>query len=303
MNSQPNSKVIGAFIIGFALVAGAYVANNFGKPSGSYTRASQSLENTQQAAPRSAIAVTDNDGNGIEDWRDEFITTKPIILNTTPNEEEYVAPDTLTGQLGINFVQDIIRSSAYGEFGRSNEEVITDTIKILEVETSFVIYDTPDIIVLEDWSPQDIKNYANVAAQTILNNSQIESDHELLILQDVMNRNDASRISELETLSEVYRLMKEGMLQIPVPAPLVKEHLDLINTFHAINNDIKGMTLAFDDPAYSLMRLKRYEDDVLGMSQALENMYLSLEPYASLFTTSDPAVFFVTFSPGNNVRI
>lgn len=303
MNGQPNSKVIGASIIGIALVAGTYVLTNFGETSNSYVVATPS-QTTQQAAPiRSAIVVTDEDGNGIEDWRDEFITTEPIILNNAINEE-YVPPNTLTGQLGINFVQDIVRANSYGEFGRSNDEVITDTIKSLAVQTSHSIYDTQDVNVFPSESPVDIRNYANTVATTILENSRsVDLDNELLILQDIMNRNDKSRISDLETLAEAYRITREALLQIPVPSILLKEHLDLINTFHAVHNDIVGMSMAFEDPVYSLMRIKRYEDDVLAMSKAFENMYLAFTPYASIFLAEDPAVFFVTFSPSNNVRI
>ncbi len=97
--------------------------------------------------------------------------------------------------------------------------------------------------------------------------------------------------------------MRDIIIATPVPGSLVKEHLDLINSLHAIHHDIHGMALAYADPAYSLLRLKRYEGDALGLKQSLENMYESLEPYANLFTTDDPAVFFVNFNPRNNVRI
>lgn len=303
MNSQPNPKIVGAFLVGFAMVAGAYTLSNFGKTHIAITPAASPIAVTQQAAPvRAAIEVTDEDGNGIEDWRDEFITTEPIILSENTSEE-YAPPDSLTGQMGINFVQDLVRARGYGQFGRSDDEVIADTINNLTTETSHPIYDTPDIIINTAWNESDIKNYGNAVAQIIIEEGENDLDHELLILRDIMNRSDTSRIKELATLAEVYRLIRDRVIAVPVPQVFVKEHLDLINTFHALHNDLLGMTLSFDDPAYALLRLKRYEDDVLGLSIALGNTYLALEPYATLFTASDPALFFVEFSPVNNVRI
>lgn len=300
MNTQPTPKVIGAFVIGFALVAGAYVVSNFGKPTNNY--ASKNLSTTQQAAPaRSVITVSDEDGNGIEDWRDEFVTTDPIVLSVTPqSDEDYVPPSTVTGQVGINFVQDMIRSRSYGG---NDEVVLQDTINNLEQQTAVKIYDTPDIKIIPEWDESSVHTYANALALAIIENSETDLEYELFILQDIINRQDKNRLEELRTLAELYRLTRDAVIDIPVPALLVKEHLDLINTLHAMHNDILGMTLTFDDPAYSLMRLKRYEDDAFGMVKALENMYLAFEPYAGLFVASDPAVFFTQFSPSNRFRI
>ncbi len=78
---------------------------------------------------------------------------------------------------------------------------------------------------------------------------------------------------------------------------MVKEHLDLINTFHAIHKDIEAMSAAIDDPAFALLRLKRYEDDASGLGYAMQNMFFALDDYAHLFKVTDPATLFVIFSP------
>jgi hypothetical protein len=300
MNMQPSPKIVGAFIVGFAMVAGAYVFSNFGKPTGVY-ETTQQVATVQEAAARKAIEVSDVDGNGIEDWRDEFITTEPIILGSSVNTD-YVAPDTLTGQTGVQFIENVVQNRTNGGFS-TDEDVISNTIEQLKQETSVAIYDTPNVEIIFDWEAEDIRTYANAVATAIIVNNETNLENELLILQDILNRNDQSRIKELETLSEVYRLTRDAVLEVPVPDMFVKEHLDLVNALHAVHNDILGMTYTYDDPVYSLLRLRRYEDDIFGMIQALENMYVSLEPYATLFTNSDPAVFFVDFSPTNRIRI
>ena len=199
--------------------------------------------------------------------------------------------------MGINFFESIIRARGYGPFGRTDEEVIDDTVDILTTETAHALYDTPDITILQEWTDQDILNYANAVAETINNNNVADMESELIILQDLLTSENPNRLTELKTLSEVYRRNRDDTLNIPVPGFLVKEHLDLINTYHAIHKDIEGMTLALDDPAFALLRIKRYQDDATGLGYALQNMYFALEPYASLVSADDPAVLFVIFSP------
>lgn len=291
MQGNINPRIVGATVIGFAMVAGTYLVTNFNKPD--ITQTAQVV--AAKPAPRVSIEVVDNDNNGIEDWRDDFITTEPVILDRATST--YTPPDTLTGELGINFMQNIILARGYAPFGRTDDEVISDTVDVLSKETAHDLYDTPDIVILENWTNEDIANYANAAADTITRNNIPYMDGELLILKDILDSGDQSRVTELESLAEVYRKNRDETLEIPVPAFLVKEHLDLINTYHAIHKDIDAMTDALDDPAFTLLRLKRYEDDAAGLGYALQNLYLSLEPHADLFTVDDPAAMFVIFSP------
>lgn len=291
MQGQINPKIVGTTIIGFALVGGAYTLSSFGK----HTTNTLPAAVTVSTPPRVALQVTDNDNNGVEDWRDDFVTTEPIVLNTASST--YVLPDTLTGKVSIAFMEDIIRSKNYGPFGRTQDEVIQNTINRLAEETEIKLYDTPDITIMTKWDGEDILNYANTVAATIYNNSIPDIEGELEILHDVITNGSKERLSELETLAGVYANYRDDTLKIPVPAFLAKEHLDLINTYNALHEDIKAMGLAYSDPAVTLLRLKRYQDDATGLAQALQNMYLALEPYAALVTADDPATLFVLFSP------
>lgn len=291
MKGNINPRIVGATVVGFAMVAGTYVVTNFSKPDLQQAASVAAIK----PAPRVSIAVTDENNDGIEDWRDDFVTTAPVLLDRATTT--YTAPETLTGQLGINFMQNIILARGYGAFGRTDEEVIEDTVDVLSKETAHDLYDTPDIIILDTWTDTDIVNYANEAANTITRNNIPYMESELIILKDILDSNDPARLTELQSLAEVYRKNRDETLKIPVPAFLVKAHLDLINTYHAVYKDIDAMTLALEDPAFALLRLKRYEDDATGLAYALQNMYFALEPHSALFTVNDPAAMFVIFSP------
>ena len=289
-------RIIGACLVGFALVAGAYVLSTFGESN----FRSQPAAVAVAAAPRVAIAVTDNDNNGIEDWRDEFITTKPIILD--PIDSTYEPPTTLTGQLGIDFFEDYIRSKSAGPFGSSQEEVIERAVETMSAQAVYTLYDSPDITIMTTWDNDDIVTYANTVALVITNNNIADSRGEIAILSDALSQvePDIENIEELAEIAAAYQNMRDQTLAIPVPAFAAKQHLDLVNTYHALYESITAMAISIEDPAFALIRIKRYQDDATGLRIALQNMYDTFEPYASLLGPDDPALLFVLFSPEFN---
>jgi len=296
MERNLHPRIIGACLIGFALVAGAYTLSTFGQSDFENQTASVATAN----APRVAIEVTDANDNGIEDWRDEFITTQPIVVQAASST--YIPPTTLTGQLGIDFIEDYIRSKSSGPFGRDQEEVVDNAVDILTAQSAYTIFDTPDITILTNWEDADILNYANTAALSITNNDVRGIESEINILERALRGADIDEAAlvQVREIAAVYGNMRDDMLSVPVPALLAKQHLDLINTYHALNEGIASMAAAGDDPALALIRLRRYQDDATGLQLALENMYLALEPYASLVGPDDPALLFAIFSPEFN---
>lgn len=284
-------------MIGFALIFGAYTLSTFGQPRLEQPAGVASAT----AAPRVAIKVDDSDGNGIEDWRDTFVSTAPVMLDEMASST-YTPPDTITGKLGVQFIQDLIQSRTYGPFGRSEEEVIADTVTSLEEQTTNELYGVRDISIMETWEDADVRNYANAMAGAIERNDIAGLQGEIEILNDILNRDQTNRIEELKALVGVYERTRDDSLKVPVPKIFVKQHLDLINTYHAIYNDIAGMALSIEDPTVALLRMKRYEEDALGLRLALENMYFALESHAALFTSNDAALFFVAFSPNNQTQ-
>jgi hypothetical protein len=287
-----NQKVLGAFMVGIGLVAASYTYVNFGKPRSAYPAI------TQEAAPiRSAIAVTDNDNNGIEDWRDTFTTAEPVVIGEV--SASYTPPTTVTGRLGISLFEEFVRAKNYGPFGRTQEEVVTDAVNELARDTEQVIYGLRDVTVMNTWTDTDVKNYGNVMGGSILQNVKGEAGNELEILTDILTNKQSNRSEELAVIAGFYKTMRDQALATPVPRKFLKEHLDLINVYEALYRDISAMQYSLSDPAIALLRVRRYQDDALGLQLALQNMYTALEPHAALFVASDPAIIFSSFNPNN----
>ncbi len=287
-----NQKVLGAFVVGIGLVAASYTYVNFGKPRSAYP-----VQNQEAAPVRSAITVADVDNNGIEDWRDAFAVAEPVVIGEL--SASYTPPTTVTGQLGIGLFEDFVRSKNYGPFGRTQEEVVADTVTELARQTEQTLYGLGDISILDTWTDEDIKNYANIMGSSILLSSRSNASSELAILSDILANNNTERYAELAEIAGFYKTMRDEALAAPVPQKYIKEHLDLINVYEALFQDITSMQYTLDDPAVTLLRVRRYQDDVLGLELALANMYKALEPHAALFTGNDPAVIFGVFNPNN----
>ncbi len=296
MQGQINPKIVGATILGFALVGGAFTARNIYTPKEFPTAAT-----VIAAAPeRDPISVTDSNGNGIEDWRDEFVTAKPVVIDLATTT--YAFPDTVTGKMSIDFLENVLQSKGNGPFGNTKEEIVDGTVSSLTKEVEHKIYDTVDIDIMNDYNDEDIKNYANTVAATIYRNSVPNMDGELVILYDILENQNDARLKDLKTLIQVYQNYRDDTLKIPVPVIFAKQHLDLINTYQAIYEDISAMALVSKDPIVTLLYLKRYEEDATGLSYALQNMFTAFKPHSKLFTVDDPANLFTVFSPDFKVN-
>ncbi|MEM9336737.1 MAG: hypothetical protein AAGA35_02705 [Patescibacteria group bacterium] len=297
MNGMPNPKVMGAFVIGLALVFGSFVLSNFGAPS---TLKPQPA--TEQTPPRVAIAVKDTNNNGIEDWKETLVASDPIVIEENTNTD-YVPPETLTGQFGIQFYKDFVRARGFGEFGASDEEVVGNSVATALREAEDQFYTEADLIIIPD-SVSAYELYGNTIGQIISDNNVPNVGEPSTVLQQALNAQDETQLEDIEKLRTMYLALRDQYLNTPVPEYFVPAHLILINAFNALYNDMEGFLVAFDDPLYALLRVKRYQDDVVGLKNGMEIMAVALDQSSDEFIIEldDPAVIFFAFIPDGYVR-
>ena len=285
-------------MIGFAIVAGAYVISNFGEPrsNNSLTRIESA---TADGAPmRVFIPTSDTDIDGVEDWRDQFITAPAVILSKA-STSAYEPPKDLTGQLGVSLIEGLLATKAAGPIAKTKDQLLAKTLTELEkIAISDTIYDYKDIIITNDISDEVIRTYGNAIADIMLTQSKPELKHEIILLRDYLEppKGKLGDPTDLISLANVYKNYRDKTLETPVPRIFTKQHLDLINVYNAFYVNIDTMSKAAEDPVLPYVRLKRYEDDVTGLGLALENMYKAIVPYAKVFKQNDTAILLVDFS-------
>lgn len=260
-------RIAGAFLIGGALVAVAFVMGSQKGTSG------QEGSVVAATIERSHINIRDTDNNGIPDWRDALKTTQPIVLNEATST--YEKPKTVTGRFALDFLKDMFRSKMYGSFGASPEELVADATTQLAEAAEDILFTEKDITTIEAQSEETLKAYGNHVAEIALSSVGGE-ENEVLILQDALRYNEPDRLQGLDPIAGSYAEIVERMLQTPVPARYVKEHLDLLNTYNALLEDVLAMQKVYDDALYTFVRMKRYQDDVLGMRNAIAQLYDAL---------------------------
>jgi len=291
-----NKKVTGAFLIGFALIAGSYVVSNFGKNAEPIT--ANIYTATTPPAPRIFIPIVDSDQNGVEDWREDFVSETPLIIDESTSTVPYEMPTSLTDQVGIQLFRSILEAKAMGKVGPAQTEIVQKFADQLRKTVKDVIYG-PNNVTTIPLSPTAVRTYGNTMAQIIINNDVPAEGYEdeITILERAVKTENPEELKKLIPLATVYKNVRDQSIATPVPEPFLKQHLDLINTYQALYTSLSDMQLVFSDPVVALMRIKRYQDDATGLSIALKNMYAAILPYASVFTPNDPAILFVTYDP------
>jgi hypothetical protein len=261
----PQQRILVAIIFGVLIVCGAYIAAD-AKPDTVEEQIAQLVE-------RKYVKPEDSDKNGVPDWQDELLRGETI--NVESASSTYEKPTTLTGRFGLSFYENMVRSKMYGAFGDSPEELAANSFDQLQREAVDELLTEKDITIFESADPNILRSYGNQVA-TILTSDFAAGDSELYIIDEYLRYEDAAVLLELEPIARSYTTIVKNLLQTQVPAGYTKQHLDLLNTLNAVREDVRGMQKIETDPLYTLLRMKRYEDDVLGMQNAIKNLFNTL---------------------------
>jgi outer membrane receptor for Fe3+-dicitrate len=139
--------------------------------------------------------------------------------------------------------------------------------------------------------------YGNQVA-TILTSHKTQGESEALILQDALRYNKPEKLEELKPIAEAYTQMVQDILETSVPSSYAQKHLDLANALNAVREDVNGMMKVNDDALYTFVRMKRYQDDVLGLSNAILNIFNTLYFTDNVrFNSGDATLKLMTFTP------
>ncbi|MFM2340063.1 MAG: hypothetical protein RLZZ360_699 [Candidatus Parcubacteria bacterium] len=290
-----NKKVLGATLVGVFLVGGALVLNNRqtnNQPLAAIDRVPQ-VDTT--LPDRQYIPVTDTNSDGIEDWREEFVLQAPIQLPPSSTTVDFTMPTTVTDQVGIQVFESLLKNKANVQFQQTNEVIVertTDKISGLAKDTLY----TESSVSVVPTEPVAIRRYANMMGQSLITNNVTGSDGELEIVYAALQANRPEDLKKLEPLADMYKKLRDDAIAAPVPERFAKDHLNLINAYHAMYRNISDFQLIFEDPLVALLRIKRYQDDATALAIILNTMYRNAAPFQSLFTADDPATVFIAFS-------
>lgn len=276
-------KIIAATVVGLLLVGLAYMMPNQNVTT---TDGSNNLIVVATAPNRTFIQTDDKDGNGIPDWQQSLTRTIPLAQAATTTT--YQKPETLTEAFGQAFFEQYLTNKTYGSLGIDNQELVSRSTKALINNLQDSLIGPSALTTSNDTSAEAIKAYGNGFA-SIVYNYPSERDAETVILERALKNSDPDEIKELEPILNDYRGMIVDMQLLPVPLTYIKEHLDILNSMQAVALDIEAMLRVYEDPLLSLIRIKRYQDDVYSMAMAITNLYVKMVEQDKIqFTKDEP---------------
>lgn len=281
-------EILVALGVGTILVTGAfYVGASDETVEGDITVIAKPPE-------RNYIPAKDSDGDGVSDWAEELLNDREEISAALDPTEPYVPPSTLTQKFSIKFFQDYLYSKGLGEFSDSKEEMAKKAVAVLNNEAKDNIYTIDDIVIGFDDSPEALRQYGNRLAAIVIDNSQPTKNNlaETDILEQAMATNNPAKLAELDPIIAAYRAYFEQTKATPVPPNLVQQHIDLVNVYNAVLNDLLAMRLTFEDPLLALLRVKRYNDDISGMVYVYYNIDRLLRREGITFQDDEPGAIF-----------
>ncbi len=289
--SHSQVRIAGALLLGAILIAGTLVLRTD-------TDIQQKTQTSDvavvtKAPPRSPINTLDENNDGVPDWQEALLVTEALQVASTT--ETYKTPDTLTEQFALTFFKDMVRAKNYGAFGDSQQDLVTKASASLAQKAADTLISQNDIQIANDDSLEYQKIYTEQVAVIINTYSQNNTESETQILEQALRTQSEQELVKLDPIIGTYTQYLEETKKLPVPPSLLQEHLNLLNSYQAIREDIKAMRSAFSDPMLTLIRMKRYQDDVDGLYLSITGLYTKAMQNGVQWDKNSPVFEFITF--------
>jgi hypothetical protein len=218
-----------------------------------------------QAPSKTYIQAPDSDNDGVSDWAEELIEDRQVIAEEVDPTQPYVAKNTLTERFSIDFFKDYLYSKGFGTAELDRDAIIERAMIVLKDEAQDRLYTFDDITLTEEDTTETQRMYGNKVAEITVSYTTPTNANELDIINRALDTKNPELLKDLDPILAAYRSYFEQTLATPVPASFAREHVDLINVYNAIVNDLTAMQDVYNDPMLGLLRLKRYPEDVEGL--------------------------------------
>lgn len=289
---SPTKKVVGATVVGMAMVLFAMVSS---APTATPSAATEPALLVVAAPNREALAERDEDGNGIPDWKDALQAVDRPRLATT-SSSTYERPTTLTGEFGLQFFEQLMTSEMLAPEGLDEERLIEAAVTQLSDRVAIKPLDSDSVTKLGVVVQTDrhVIEYLNSVA-TVLNAYPGGSENELDIVNRAVSTGNPADLAPLAALRTSYGAMLEDLKAIPAPRATEELHYQLLASVTAVYEDLVGMEQVFADPLLALLHIKRHPDDALGLFYTLVALRDALLDHESALTDTDAARYFEKF--------
>ncbi len=231
------------------------------------------------------------------DWQKQFFanSTSTKLKNNTlaTNEPSINEPETVTGQFGKKFFEQymLLKQNNLTDDPTAIKAVVDQNINdIVSTAPQAQTYDIRSVLITATSDLVAERTYANTVGGILsLYNPQGDA---AMIATEALDKNDTTRIKEIDAISNSYSLMLKNLLTVPAPKTISENHLALINAVSSMVFVSQGMSKVFADPLQSMVSLAVYQKSLASFQNALLDLKYNFSQKAIQFSSSEPGIIF-----------
>lgn len=231
------------------------------------------------------------------DWQKQFFvrsTSTPSQKNTLTTKNQVAEePETITGQFGKRFFEQfmLLKQNNLNDDPEAVKAVIDQNVgDIVASAPQAQIYDTRNILIAPSNDTTAEKTYANTVGGIL--SSYAPQGDAAIIATEALDKNDPSKIKEIEAISNSYSTMLKKLLQVSTPKNIADNHLALINAVSSMVFVSQGMSKVFVDPLQSMVSLAVYEKSLTSLQNALLDLKYNFSQKQIQFSSNEPGNIF-----------
>ncbi len=227
------------------------------------------------------LSIKDTDGDGVFDWEEGLWGTDPLKAETKSGTPDSVAVAQLKKERGINtstndanltkteqFTRDLLSTVAIlnqsGQIDQNTIETLSNSIsKEIENPTQKKVYKLTDIKIIQENTTKNIQTYNRDAGTALINKYPID-EKIVKVLQDSLNQDGDVDINKLDKLDPINKQIQEiitGLLKVKTPSKLALLHLNLINTFQNVSENLGNIKQIENDPIVAMNAILKYPEN------------------------------------------
>ncbi len=241
----------------------------------------------------------DTDKDGVLDWEESLWGTDPTKIDTNddgvPDSAEVAKiksergennPDLATGSSSDEenltqtdkFARELFSTvtalSQGGEMDQATVDKLSSALaEQIQNSAPKKVFLLSEIKIGKNDSVQAVQSY-NDAMESLYKKYPIKGNvlDVLGKLTDANGEADTSVLSELDPIIKQTSLFMNGMVKISVPSSLAQAHLDIINAFERIVENLNDIQLFDSDVIVALSAISQYKQNTDALSLAIDNL-------------------------------
>lgn len=281
---------------------------------------------TAFSSTTTAYSNRDTDNDGLADWEEVLYGTDPhkadtdddgmsdtdeikkgrdplekgagtgahAITSTQSAYKKPAAPLTETEKLSRNFFAQYmtLRQSGLQKDTDSRDAAMRQALEQSLTDATPKQYTRSDIRVITVTDPLDLRAYGNAMGSAIKDN-QVPSRNETVILRESIDKQNAAILKELDPILASYIKMRQALLKVPVPEPMVDTHLKFINAISSLIFASQSFQKLYSDPVVALQGIKQFEKGAQDSFDAMSDIHHMLITNNFTFEATEGGIFFI----------